>query len=170
MSLCSTCGLDLDTGTRIDLTEDLDAMPAIARSQPVPIGAWLVGGLSIFASVIFSIISLIQWQKGETGFLFLLLVCAFAMFASVQFLRAKSLKLLVIALTLGVAIDVVAMIILPVYMAMAQVEVQDPTTGEAAIQSIRLDTDKLSWGIALVVSYAAVMLYLNSPPARRRFQ
>ncbi len=171
MSLCSTCGLDLESGRRIDLTEELDAMPAPLRRSAPPIGAWVVGGLSIFMSVLFSIISLIQWSKGETGYLFLLVVCLFGIFASLQFVRGKSLKQLVIALTLGVGINVLAMIILPVYTAVADVEVDQQAADGPAIRSAteRLDTQKLSWGITIVVGYAAVVLYLNSPPVRRRF-
>ena len=172
MSLCSTCGLDLESGTRIDLTEDLGAMPVMARRTAVPIGSWVVGFLSIFASALFAIISLIQWQQGEGGYVFLLLVCLFGVYAAVQFLRARSLKLLIIALTLGVAVDIVAMIILPVVLALSDVQVNhQPGEDEPAIQSVneRLDTNKLSWGVALVISYAALALYLNSPAVRRRF-
>ncbi len=171
MSLCSTCGLDLESGRRIDLTEELDAMPTLPRRSAPPIGAWVVGGLSIFTSVLFSIISLIQWQKGETGYFFLLVVCLFGIYASVQFLRGKSLKLLVIALTLGVVVNILAMIILPVYMAVSDVEVDQQAVDGPAIRSAteRLDTQKLSWGITIVVGYTVLALYLNSPPMRRRF-
>jgi hypothetical protein len=172
MSLCSTCGLDLESGQRIDLTEDL-TMPAPIRRQEVPIAAWIVGGLTIFASVLFAIISLIQWSRGETGFIFLLVVCLFGVYAAVQFLRARSLKLIIIALTLGVAVDIVVMIILPVVVALSDVQVNEAAPGEdgPVIHSVneRLDQNKLTWGIMIVVSYAALALYLNSPPVRRRF-
>jgi hypothetical protein len=171
MSLCSTCGLDLETGQRIDLTEELE-IPAPPRRPAPPLGAYVVGGLSIFVSLLFALISLLQWSKGETGYLFLLVVCLFGAFAATQFLRGKSLRLLFVALTLGVAIDIVAMIILPVVMAVSNVEVNHQDPEGPAIQSAteRLDTQKLSWGVAIVVGYAAVTLYLNSPPVRRRFR
>lgn len=172
MSLCSTCGLDLESGTRVDLTEDLEVHAPIRRTE-IPIGSWVVGGLSIFVSFLFALISLIQWQKeDQVGYLLLLPVCLFGIFASVQFLRVKSFKLLLIALTLGVAIDIVAMIILPVALALSEVEVQHNPGEDAAIQSVneRLDTTKLSWGVALIFSYIAVAWYLNSPPVRRRFR
>ncbi len=168
MSLCSTCGLDLESGKRLDLTEDL-SMPLPARREAVPIGGWIVGGLSIFVGVVFSIISLIQWQKGETGFMLLLPVCLFGIYAAVQFLRLRSLKLLIIALTLGVVVDVIVMIIIPVALSLAEVETKTGEEGPA-IQSVQLDTDRLSWGVALIVCYVAVSIYLNSPTVRRRFR
>jgi hypothetical protein len=171
MSLCSTCGLDLETGRRIDLTEEIE-VPAPMRRPPPPLGAYVVGGLSIFVAVLFAIISLLRWSGGETGYLFLFVVCLFGIYAAAQFLRGKSLRLLFVALTLGVGIDIIAMIILPVVLAMSDVEVNQQDPDGPAIQSAteRLDTQKLSWGVAIVVSYAAVAIYLNSPPVRRRFR
>ena len=168
MSLCSTCGLDLESGQRIDLTEDL-TMPAPIRRESVPIGGWVVGGLSIFVGTVFSILSLIQWQNGETGFLLLLPVCLFGIYAAVQFLRLRSFKQLLIALTVGVVVDVVVMIIIPVALSLAEVETQAGEEGPA-IQSVQLDTTRISWGVALIVCYVAVALYLNSPSVRRRFR
>jgi hypothetical protein len=171
MSLCSTCGLDLETGRRIDLTEDIGPPAPLRRSAP-PIGAWVVGGLSIFVSVLFAIISLVQAQgEGQWGYWCLLLVCVFGIFASVQFLRGRSIKLLFVALTMGVMVDILAMIILPVFMAVSNVEVNHQDADGPAIRSATegLDTQKISWGIAIVVSYVAVALYLNSARVRRRF-
>ncbi len=155
MSLCSTCGLDLESGRRIDLTEELDAMPAPLRRSAPPIGAWIVGGLSIFASVLFSIISLIQWQKGETGYLFLLVVCLFGIYASVQFLRGKSLKLLVIALHARRGDQ------RPGDDHPARLHGRGRSSrstsrprrraGDPSSATERLDTQKLSWGITIVV-------------------
>jgi hypothetical protein len=173
MSLCGTCGLDLESGQRIDVTEDL-AMPTISRREAPPIGAWIVGGMSIFVGSLFALISMIQWQREDQwGYLMLLPVCLFGVYAAVQFLRGKSLKLLIIALTLGVAVNVVTMIILPVVMVLADVDVQTKEGEEApAIASAndRLDTTKIAWGVALIVGYVAVALYLNSPQVRRRFR
>jgi hypothetical protein len=180
MSLCPTCGLDLETGTRIDLTEQLETVPGPYRPSGPPLGVWIVGGISIAVSLIFSVISLLQTQKGEPGYLCLLIVCMFGIFAAVQFLRSKSVKLLMVALTLGVLIDVVAMIIVPVITASTDVAVkkielpannQDDETG-IAIGNIadRLDTSRLNWGIAILISYGAVSLYLNSPAIRRYYR
>jgi DMSO reductase anchor subunit len=179
MSLCSTCGLDLDTGARIDLAEEIEAVAGPRRSVAPPIGVVIVGGLSISTAVIFSIISLLQWQKGETGYIFLLLVCLFGIGAAVQFLRSKTTRLLLVALTLGAMIDVVAMMVLPVYDAVTQVDTRDQSpdpddvdASDVAIVSMseRLDTNRLAWGIAILVCYAAVSVYLNSPPVKRHFR
>jgi len=179
MSLCGTCGLDLETGARIDLAESIDTISGPRRPSGLPIGVWVVGMISMGLSVIFTIISLIKWQKGETGFVFLLLVCVFGAYAAAQFLRSKSVKLLFIALSLGAMIDVVALMILPIYHASIQVDVREkkvdpdsPDDADIAITNIseRLDTSSLSWGIGILVSYALVSLYLNSPSVRRYFQ
>lgn len=179
MSLCATCGLDLDTGAQVDLMDDIDAVAGPRRSTAPPMGVVIVGGLAISTAVIFSIISLLQWQKGESGYVFLLLVCLFGIGAAVQFLRSKTTRLLLVALTLGAVIDVVAMMILPVFDAVSQVDVRDhnpdPDEVDASDTTIvsmseRLDTNRLSWGIAILVCYAAVCVYLNSPPVKRHFR
>jgi hypothetical protein len=179
MSLCPTCGLDLETGTRIDLAEQLETVRGPYRPSGPPLGVWIVGGITIAVSLIFSIISLLQSQKGEAGYLCLLVVCIFGIFAAVQFLRSKSVKLLLVALTLGVMIDVVAMIIVPVITASSDIAVNKlelPANGPGdetgiAIGSIedKLDTSRLSWGIAILISYGVVALYLNSPAIRRYY-
>ena len=179
MSLCGTCGLDLDTGTRVDLVEDIETVAGPRRSSGPPIGVIVVGGLSIAVAVIFGIISLLQWQKGDNGYVFLLMVCLFGIYAAIQFLRSRTTRLLLVALTLGAMVDVVVMMILPVYYASIQVDIReqapDPNAVDAeaiAIGNIsdRLDTNKLSWGIAILVCYAAVSVYLNSPPVKRYFR
>jgi DNA-directed RNA polymerase subunit M/transcription elongation factor TFIIS len=176
MSLCNTCGLDLETGTRIDLTEDIGTMPAPLRDTGPTIGGWIVGGLSICAGVIFSIVSLIEWQKGQAGYLFLIPVCLFGVYAAVQFLRSRSVRLLIVALTIGVGVDVVALIVLPVLEALTHVEPvkinQPDADAEIAFRNPadQLDQNKLMLGIMLIVSYAAISVYLNSPGVRRKFR
>jgi hypothetical protein len=180
MSLCNTCGLDLETGTRIDLTEDLDTIPPPPRNLGPTIGNWIVGGLSICVSVIFSIVSLIQWSAGAPGYLFLIPVCLFGVYAAVQFLRSRSVRLLIVALTIGVGVDVVALIVLPVADAFTSVEeVKNAQPGQDADFAFLNPADqleksggqrKLTFGIMLLVSYIAVSVYLNSPGVRRQFR
>ena len=179
MSLCATCGLDLDTGTRVDLLEDIGTVAGPRRSAYPPMGVVMVGGLSIAVAFIFAIISLIRWQKGEAGYIFLLLVCAFGVYAAVQFLRSKTTRLLLVALTLGAMVDVVVMMILPVYNASIEIDVRDrkpdPNSADDAPIEIgnmseRLDTTMITWGIAILLTYACVSVYLNSPPVRRHFR
>ncbi len=177
MSLCSTCGLDLETGSRISLAEELEVVPGPPRPTGPPIGVIIVGGLTISASVILSILALLKWQAGEPGYLFLLLVCGFGIYGAVNFLRLKSIKLLMVALTLGALVDVVAMIALPVYSASVQVDIKNsgPIAGDddnPAITNIsdHLDVSKLTWGIGMLVGYAGLSFYLNSPGLRRHFR
>jgi hypothetical protein len=180
MSLCNTCGLDLETGTRIDLTEDLDTIPPPPRNFGPTIGGWIVGGLSICASVIFSIVSLIEWSAGQPGYLFLIPVCLFGVYAAIRFLQSKSVRLLMVALTIGVGVDIVALIVLPVVTAFSSVEeVKNNQPGQDAEIAFLNPADqleksggqrKVTFGIMLLVSYIAVSVYLNSPAVRRQFR
>ena len=101
------------------------------------------------------------------------------MFASVQFLRQKTVKLLLIALTFGLAIDVVALIAMPIYRAnmdtAASVQTLAPLDANSAdlvIPSVveKLDTQSLTLGISLIVVYAGAAIYLLSPPVLRHFR
>lgn len=185
MSLCSSCGLDLETGHRIGFAdEDLNAVPQTGRNTGMPMGIAIVGTTAVLGSAVLMIFSLVRWFRAGEGFEFLALVCLFGIFAGVQFLRGKTVKLLLVALSLGALIDVVALIALPVYNAMesAAITPGNPTappegTSEeveeapAVIHSYvqDLDPNKITWGIALLLVYAALVLYLSSPPVRRYF-
>jgi predicted nucleic acid-binding Zn-ribbon protein len=82
MSLCNSCGLNLETGLRIDLDEDLAPAPLI-RSAGTPLGVSIIGGLVFLGSVILTLVSLIQASRAEegTGFLLLTLVFGFGIYA-----------------------------------------------------------------------------------------
>jgi uncharacterized membrane protein YsdA (DUF1294 family) len=177
MSLCNRCGLDLESGKQIDLMEDLVPVAGPRRGQ-TPVGVWFVGLLAMALSVIFMIISLIKASNGQTGYLFLLAVCAFGAYAGIQFLRSKSVKLLFVALTLGALVNVVALIVLPIYSASIELDVKEHQINPNAVdeQDIvisnmadRLDVNELTWGIAVLVAYGAISTYLFSPPVRRHF-
>lgn len=179
MSLCATCGLDLETGTRIGLADDLEPVAPPRRSAGIPIGIALVGGISLLGSIILGMISLFQWQnRGVEGAQLLALVCLFGIFAAVQFLRGKSIKLLVVALSIGALLDVIILIGLPVYEAQQRaaesvIESQnlDPDqTGVTRPITETLEMEKVWWGIAVLLFYAATATYLNSPPVRRHFE
>jgi len=178
MSLCNTCGLNLETGQRVDLDEDLTPAP-MHRNTGAPLGVSIIGGVGFLGSVILTLNSLIRSVKGQegTGFLLLTLVCVFGVFASVQFLRGKSVKLMLIALSLGALVNVVALIVLPIMVAYSETtvvrrEVTPDTDDEGlVIQSVteRLDMQPLTMGILGLVAYAAISVYLTSPPVRRHF-
>ena len=77
-----------------------------------------------------------------------------------------------IALTFGLAIDIVAMIAMPVFYANTEAKpvthtgpIDHPDQSDIAIPSVvdQLDTQKLSLGITLIIVYAGVTIYLVSP-------
>jgi hypothetical protein len=177
MSICSKCGLDLESGARVSLDDDLVPPPPPAPTMPIPVG--VIGGVCLLGSVIFSIATVSLWLRGSDGFQYFVPVSFFAVFAAVQFLRRKSIKLLLIALTFGLAIDIVALIAMPIIHAnvgMAPVprtELSDDLAqADIAIPSVveRLDTQSLTLGIVLIFVYAAVAVYLLSPQVRRYFR
>jgi predicted RNA-binding Zn-ribbon protein involved in translation (DUF1610 family) len=178
MSICGKCGLDLESGSRVSLDDDLGPPPPPpAPAMPIPIG--VIGGVSFLASLIFAIATLSLWLRGTDGYQYFVPVCLFGIFAAVQFLRRKSSKLLLMALTFGLAIDIVALIAMPIYHANAEAgpvvrstPLIDPDQADIVIPSVveRLDTQSLSLGIGLIVVYAAVSVYLISPPVKRYFR
>jgi hypothetical protein len=178
MSLCNTCGLDLDTGTRVDLEDDL-APTAPLRGPSMPIPMVVVGGLCLAGSVALAIVACVSWFGGQAGVQYFIPVAAFGGFAAVEFLRGKSVKLLLAALTLGAAIDLVGLIGLPIYNANSEATVvqttdaiDDPEGIGERLLSIneRLDTNKISLGITLLFLYAVVSIYLLSPQVNRYFK
>jgi hypothetical protein len=178
MSLCSSCGLDLESGTRVCLDDDL-APPPPPRATGPPLPIAIVGGICLLGSAVASLLSIsrwIMWHEGEWKWFVPLGL--FGIFASVHFLRGKSAKLLLFALTLAMAINVVALIALPVYYANMEATVtqsattDDPNGEDEVIHPIteRLDTDRLSLGIAVLIGYAGLAAYLCSPSVRRYFR
>ena len=186
MSLCSTCGLDLDTGQRIAPLEVFEEeMPEAPRAEMPPLGVLFVGSLCAMANLLLSAASLIAWQKGQDGVQFLLVVWLFGLYASVQFLRRKSIRPLFLALALGVGIGVVALIVLPIYQANVEPDAAvtnpefiakpiDPDAPPVVNIAERLNASggvtKITWGIALLLGYAALSVYLNSPSMKRQLK
>ena len=181
MSLCPTCGLDLETGVRVDLTDEL-APEAPVRPTGLPLGISILGMICALGGLVLFVASMVQWYRGLGGAEFLGLVCLFGTFASVQFLRGRSIKLLLVALTLGVMIDIVALVALPLFQARKfdqetaeSHQVDDPDV-EVAIPTYveRLDasggTQRVELGIAFLIFYMGVSVYLTSPSVRRSFR
>jgi hypothetical protein len=177
MSICSKCGLDLESGSRVSLEDDLVPPAPPAPSVPLPI--YVIGGISFLASLIFTVAAISLWIRGFSGYEYFVPLCLFAVFASVQFLRRKSMKLLVIAMSLGLAINIVALIAMPIYFANIETKavqrsgpIDDPDQADLAITSVvdQLDTQSLTLGIILILLYAGVSVYLLSPQVRRHFR
>jgi len=178
MSICQTCGLDLETGARVDLMDDLSP-PAPPRNTSLPIAMTIVGGLSLAASVALAAFASLRWLNGMEGAQYFVPVAAFGAYAAVQFLRARSVKLLLVALTLGAVIDLVALIALPIANAQSETQVvqrttatDDPDAADEVIRPLaeRLDTNQITTGIALLVLYALVCVYLLSPQVQKQFR
>jgi DNA-directed RNA polymerase subunit M/transcription elongation factor TFIIS len=176
MSVCSTCGLDLETGVRIALADELAPPPPQTHSGP-HIGVVMIGLVCLLVSIGLTGWAAIQSAGGEAGFIYFVPVGLFAIFASVQFLRLKSAKLLLCALTIGAVLDVIGLVIMPVVIANSEIKKEQRTTvgvdeDELFIQPIneRLDMNRMAAGLAVLAVYAAVSVYVMSPPVSRQFR
>ncbi|AGA29227.1 zinc ribbon domain-containing protein [Singulisphaera acidiphila] len=178
MSICSSCGLDLESGARVQLDND-DLLPsAPLRSSGPPLPVTIIALVSLLGSLILALYSTVQWFKGVDGCQYFIPVCLFGCFAAVHLLRGRTAKLLMVALALGAMIDVAALIAMPVFeanQATRTVEVKhnadDPDAANVAIEPItdHLDSQKLGLGIAILLAYAAVSAYLASPSVRNHY-
>ncbi len=181
MSICVSCGTDQETGLRVGLEDDL-APPPPPPPQGPPVHVALIGGLCGTAGLILLILSLVRsvgntgtWQN--YGWLCLAMISAFGILASVQFIRGRSAKLLMVALTLGVVIDLMALIALPLIQAnfedsekiIKSVHSDDPDISDIEIQPLedRIDAQPIMLGIMFIVIYAILSLYLMSPPVKK---
>jgi hypothetical protein len=193
MSLCSRCGLDLDTGKR-DVVEHIfeeEAAPVVAHTGP-PIAITIIGGLTLMASVILGIIAVrslgISFSTPEgLGGLCFAAICVFGIYASFEFLRGKTAKLLMIALALGAAMDIIMLIGMPVYQSIFDVNVEQVSASDAkkGAESDEVDVrieqpekrlersggfTKIKWGIGILLVNAAVFVYLSTAGVRRHFE
>src|SRR4051794_10265329 len=121
MSICVACGVDQETGLRVGLEDDLAPPPAPPATGP-PLHIAIIGFLCGLASSVLLVSALIQSIRDEPGatqygWLCLALVSAFGIFGAIQFYIGKSPKYLMLALTLGVLVDLLALIALPIYQA-----------------------------------------------------
>ncbi len=178
MSICQRCGLDLDTNMRVDLMDDL-APPLPPTPPGVPILIGVVGGLCLALSTALAIFALILSSGEVPGALYFVPIAFFGAYASVQFLRRKSIKLLLIALTLGAVIDLIALVAMPVYNANQDVRVvrvnessENPdATGEMISSPLdQLDTNKVTTGFVILAAYAGVSVLLLTATVNKNFR
>ena len=182
MSLCNTCGLDLDTGQRIAPLEVFeDEMPAVYHAPMPSLGVLFVGSLCGVGFLLLSVASVVAWSKGREGAQFLLVVWLFGIYGAVQFLRRKSVRPLFIALSLAVGIGAVALIALPIYDANVTTgaapivtdgfpDAQDPDAPHIRPLTEQIDMNKISYGIFSLLAFAGLAVYLNTPGVRREFK
>jgi hypothetical protein len=181
MSICVTCGTDQETGLRVGLEDDL-APPPPPPPQGPPIHIALIGGLLGTVGLIFLIVSLIysvrgaeDWQK--YCWLCLALVAGFGIYAAVQFIRGRSAKLLMMALTLGVVIDLMTLIAMPLIQPSLKnkeqitkiVDSDDPDLNSTQIEQAekQIDIQRIELGVGLIMIYTALSWYLMSPPVKK---
>jgi hypothetical protein len=185
MSLCNTCGLDLDTGQRIAPLDVFDDdLPEAPRLETPSMGVLFVGGLSFMTNLLLSVATVVASAKGGgTGMLFLLVVWLFGIYASVQFLRRKAIRPLFLAHGLGVGIGLVYLMVLPIWditfgtdvvdnvpvIAAPPVNPDDPAVPVVRNLADQLDFNRIMWGIAVLLSYAALSVYMNTPSMKREF-
>jgi len=182
MSICISCGLDQETGIRTRL-DDEDLLPSgPPPSQGPPIHVAVVGGLCAAAALIFMLVGVTQSVRGTSdwrqyGWLFLALVSAYGIYTSVEFIRGRTAKLLMVALMLGIIVDLMAMVALPI----AEFILPDPQQiistdtkpdlNDSSVQikppEERLDTQRIIYGIGVIVVFAMLYLYLMSPPVKK---
>ena len=124
-------------------------------------------------------------QAGSTqyGWLCLALVSAFGIYGAVQFFIGRSAKYLMLALALGVFVDAMSLIALPIYQAtfadqeaiVVRVNKKDNPDSlddeDVQINPItdRLDLQRIEGGLIVILLYALLSIYLMSPPVKRYF-
>ena len=173
MSLCERCGLDLDTGRRHNVVDVIDDIPPPPRASGTPMGILFIGVVALIASAILGAMALLMPSVPTVGKASLGLICGFGVYASIEFLRGKSFKLMLVALLLGGAIDVVGLIAMPIVYANETdtiavdnaASTDDNDDDDAPIprlQSVkdRLDMGKVNAGIILLLADAAAFVYL----------
>jgi hypothetical protein len=183
MSICVSCGVDQETGMRVGLEDDLAPPPPPPPSGP-PIHVTVVGGLLGVGALILFVLSLVKsvgvaqgWEN--YGWLCLAAVSGFSIFAAVQFIRLKTVKLLMVALTLGVVVNLMAFIAKPVFLAFQDTgqvmsparPSDDPDDAGVIIPPFeeRFDTVSFKIGITVLVIYAILSVYLMSPAVKKPF-
>jgi len=188
MSICSSCGVDQDTGMRVGLDDDL-APPPSSRLAGPPLHISIIGFLCGLASVVLLILALIQSVRDEAGvtqygWLCLALVCAIGIYGATQFLLGKTVKMLMLALTLGLLVNLMALIALPIFQAnfeakekvvnpIAQRSEDPGSVGDADVEikavSERIDLQRIKGGLIITGIYVALSIYLMSPPVKKHF-
>jgi hypothetical protein len=169
MSLCATCGLDLESGRHVAPVDELHLDPRPMSRGGVPIGVGIVGGLAAAGSLGLIVVALVRWFGGLTGAGFLAPLGAFGVYAAIRFLRGRSIKTLLLALTLGAILDLVVLIAMPIATANVETAVVEVEPSVEVIQPIteRIDAGRIGLGIGGFILYAATSIYLLSPAARR---
>lgn len=188
MSICSSCGVDQDSGIRVDLDDDL-APPPPPRPTGPPLHIAIVGFLCGLSFAVFLLLALIQSVRDEPGvtqygWLCLAVVSAVGIYGAAQFLMGKSAKVLMLALTLGLFVNLTVLIALPIMQANFEARehvVTERTLSPEDAESVgdmdveikpiaeRLDLQRIRGGLIITGIYVALSIYLMSPPVKKYF-
>ena len=190
MSLCERCGLDQDTGQRHEVEEEeeyVDTPPPAPTPSGPPFMVLMIGLVVLISSALLAILALLQLDT--IGQLCLTPVSLFGVYAAVQFLRGKNSNLIVVALMLGGAVDIITFIALPALLPELTVAPEAPvaqddapppkvaTTDDdsdkpvaATPYSEKIDNAKLTLGIVVLFVDAAMLLCLTAPSVRQHFE
>lgn len=180
MSICTTCGTDQETGMRVGLDDDL-APPPPPRAQGPPLHISIIGTFCAAAAVILLVLAVVQSVRPQDTleyicWIALALVSSFGVYAAVAFIRGKSVKLLMLALSLGVVVDLMTLIALPLVHATFVDQVVEINTHSTDIDAApvrikpleeRLDARRIQAGVGLLLVYAFLSMYLMSPPVKK---
>ena len=183
LSLCDHCGLDQDTGQRYDVEEEyVDDAPMPTAASGPPAMVLMIGLIALVCSALLALMALIQLDG--IGRLCLFPVSLFGVYAAVEFLRGKHIKLLVVALMLGGAVDILAFIVLPAIVSqvgerldapLAQDDAPPPPRSadpeaETPVASSQVDIERLTIGIVVLFIDAAMLLSMTAPSVRHHFE
>jgi hypothetical protein len=181
MSICSACGTDQETGMRVGLEDDLAPPPPPAAPGP-PLHISIIGTFCVATAVILLVFAAVQTVRPRStienvAWICLALVSGFGIYAGVEFIRGKSAKLLMLALSLGVVVNVMIMIALPLFEAYfadpAQV-IRESQSNDLDLAPVvikppeeRIDQKKIKAGAGVLILYAVLAVYLMSPPVKK---
>jgi hypothetical protein len=181
MSICSSCGTDQETGMRVGLEDDL-APPPRPQAEGPPLHISVIGTFCGAIAVIMMIFAAIQSVRPNSTvenvcWISLALVSGFGIYAVVEFIRGKSAKLLMLALSLGVVVSVMTLIAIPLFEAYfadpAQIMKESRSNDlelapfEIKPPEERIDQRKIKAGAGVLIIYAFLAIYLMSPPVKK---
>jgi hypothetical protein len=185
MSLCQTCGLDLETGKRVSLVEEY-IPPSAPRDEGIPAPVAIVGFLCLGVSVLCTLLAFLKWMGGASGAIYFIPIAGFGIYASIHYLRHHTPRLLLIALTLGAMIDLAGFVALPLYNGIIDdspiipivkpeapagepENTAEPSAEEPVGRPVaeRIDANQLTLGITLLAAYAVISIYTLSLDVHR---
>jgi hypothetical protein len=181
MSTSLSSGVHQEDGLRFRLGDDLIApQPATGAPLHIAVIGSLLGALALILLVMSLIRSVVGADGSQNhGWLCLAAVSGFGIYACVEFIRGKSVKLLMLALALVAAVDVIGLIAYPLVQPMLQdqgqivkeVKPQDLDESDKQIRPFeeRMNIQGIELGVGFLLICAVLSLYLRSPPVQKYF-